>query len=126
MIWYVLKSSDNGFFAVNWGVSTDFVAPGDYDGDGKFDFAVQRPGASPGAQGTFYIFRSSDLGFSVTPWGLSNDLVVPGDYDGDAKTDPTVFRPSSATWFIARSTAGTLITQFGANGDRPIPNSFVP
>jgi hypothetical protein len=23
MIWYVLKSSDNGFFAVNWGVSTD-------------------------------------------------------------------------------------------------------
>jgi len=37
-----------------------------------------------------------------------------------------VFRPSTADWFVQRSTAGILITNFGANGDRPIPNAFVP
>ena len=47
-------------------------------------------------------------------------------YDGDGRYDPTVFRPSAATWYSQRSTAGTLIQQFGASGDRPIPNAFVP
>ena len=41
------------------------------------------------------------------------------------KTDAGVFRPSNSTWFIQRSTAGTLIQQFGATGDVPLPSAFV-
>ena len=37
MIWYVLKSSDGGFFGYQYGLSTDYTAPGDYDGDGKIE-----------------------------------------------------------------------------------------
>jgi len=51
---------------------------------------------------------------------------APGDYDGDGKFDATVFRPSAATWYVQRTTAGTLIAQFGLGSDRPIPNAFVP
>ena len=113
MIWYHLRSTNSSVSTVQWGLSTDFPAPGDYDGDGKFDFAVQRPGATAGAQGVFYIFRSSDLGASIVPFGLSNDLVVPGDYDGDNKTDIAVVREGSTptaplVWYILRSSDGGL------------------
>jgi hypothetical protein len=53
-------------------------------------------------------------------------LPVAGDYDGDGRFDTAVFRPSSSTWYIQRSTAGSLITPFGAAGDQPLPNVFVP
>jgi len=59
------------------------------------------------------------------PFGASTDIPAPGDYDGDGKFDTTVFRPSNATWYSQRTTAGTLIQQFGLTSDTPIPNAFV-
>ena len=56
----------------------------------------------------------------------TGDIVAIVDYDGDGKAVPAGFRPTFVTWFIARTTAGTLIVQFGANGDRPIPIAFTP
>jgi len=57
---------------------------------------------------------------------LNGDLPVPGDYDGDGKFDAAVFRPPGATWYVQRSTAGILITNFGLTGDQPLPGVFVP
>ena len=122
MIWYVLRSTDGGFQASQFGLSTDYTAPGDYDGDGKFDLAVQRPGATAAAQATFYVLRSGDGGLTVANWGLSNDLVVPGDYDGDGKTDLAVVREGATPtanliWYVLRSSNGSFIaTSFGLTG----------
>jgi spore coat protein A len=105
-----------------FGLNTDFSAPGDYDGDGKFDFAVQRPGATATSQATFFYLASQTNNVSVIPWGFSNDLVVPGDYDGDGKTDIAVVREgatptSNLTWYIRRSTDGGLSAAvFGITG----------
>jgi len=69
--------------------------------------------------------RSEDSSFFSIPFGASGDIPAPGDYDGDGKYDTAVFRPT-ITWFVQRTTAGTLITNFGINGDMPVPSAFVP
>ncbi|HEX6125137.1 MAG TPA: FG-GAP-like repeat-containing protein [Pyrinomonadaceae bacterium] len=115
-----LNRSTAGVIAYGFGNSTDKAVPGDYTGDGKSDVAFWRP-----STGEWYILRSEDTSFYSAPFGTTGDIPAPGDYDGDGKFDVTVFRPSAATWFSQRTTAGTLIQQFGANGDEPVPNAFV-
>ena len=106
--------------ALQFGSSTDKAVPGDFTGDGKADIAFWRP-----STGFWNVLRSEDLSYFAFPFGTTGDVPVAGDYDGDGKTDAGVFRPSNSTWFIQRSTAGTLIQQFGAAGDVPLPSAFV-
>jgi len=106
---------------VQFGNATDKPVQGDYTGDGKADAAFWRA-----ATGTWFIIRSEDLSFYSFPFGAGTDVPAPGDYDGDGRFDATVFRPAGSTWYIQRSTAGTQIVTFGAGGDKPIANAFVP
>lgn len=119
MTWFINNSSNNGFRAEQFGFATDVVAPGDYDGDGRFDLAVYRPsGADGNGPATFFVQRSR-LGFQAVQFGLGSDLVVPGDYDGDGRTDFAVVRTGSRyTWFILNSSNNSFsAVQFGAEGD---------
>ena len=96
-VWYYRGSLNNpagNITYVPWGISGDFPAPGDYDGDGKNDFVVQR---GSGGQGIFWMNQTT-AGFSVISFGLSNDTIVPGDYDGDGKTDLAVARAGGGSW----------------------------
>jgi alpha-tubulin suppressor-like RCC1 family protein len=119
--WWYLRSSDGAFRVFRFGLGTDKPVQGDYTGDGKADIAVFRE-----ATGEWFFQRSEDNSYFSVPFGAAGDIVAPGDYDGDGKFDTAVFRPATANWFVQRSTAGILITSFGASGDRPIPNAYVP
>ena len=55
-----------------WGNSTDVPVPGDYDGDGKDDFAVYR-------NGVWYLMRSSQ-GITTVNWGVASDIPIPAKY----------------------------------------------
>jgi hypothetical protein len=110
--WFILRSSDNGITALQFGVGTDLPVPADYDGDGKTDIALYR-------NGTWFVLRSSDNGIAALQFGVGTDLPVPGDYDGDGKTDIAVYR--NGLWVIFRSTdGGVTATQFGAGTDVPL------
>ena len=104
LVWFILTSDNFTFSATQFGLATDVVAPGDYDGDGQFDLAVYRgSGADRTGQATFFVQRSRD-GFLAVQFGLGSDLVVPGDYDGDGRTDFAVVRAGvNYTWFILNS-----------------------
>jgi hypothetical protein len=114
--WWMNRSSTGATFALQFGSSTDKIAPADYTGDGKTDIAFWRP-----SDGHWYVLRSEDFSFFAFPFGTNGDIPVPADYDADAKADAAVFRPSTATWFISQSSgAPTRIFQFGATGDQPV------
>lgn len=117
--WWLLRSSA-GAIAFQFGSGTDKAVPGDYTGDGKTDVAFWRP-----STGEWFVLRSEDNSYYAHPFGLATDVPAPGDYDGDGRADAAVFRPSTSTWFVNRTTAGTLIQNFGQGGDLAVPNAFV-
>jgi hypothetical protein len=106
-VWYIRRSSDNQFYSVQWGLSSDafFAGRADWDGDGAADISVIR---NESGQRVFYILRSSDAQLQIIRWGLSSDLVKLGDYDGDGKTDAAVTRAvnGAKVFFILQSSNG--------------------
>jgi uncharacterized delta-60 repeat protein len=118
--WWINRSTA-GLIAFQFGNSTDKPVQADFTGDGKADVALFRP-----STGEWLILRSENQSFYGFPFGVSTDIPAPGDYDADGKADAAIFRPSASTWYVNKSTGGNLIQQFGINGDKPVPNAFVP
>jgi hypothetical protein len=119
LVWYVLTNPATGagvFSAAQFGAASDFVIPGDYDGDGKFDYAVQRA-ANLSAPSVLYILRSQSGIVQAFQYGIGADFYATGDYDGDGKTDICAVRDSGTylTWYILKSmTNATSVVQFGS------------
>lgn len=104
-----------------WGVANvDRPVGGDYDGDGKTDYAVFRA-----TDYNWYIFQSSNEEFRAIPFGQPDDIPVPADYDYDGITDAAVYRPSVGTWFVLHSGNNSVQTvQFGVSTDIPLTGDF--
>lgn len=121
--WWYRKSTVGGAgctaancAVVLWGQNGDFPAPGDYDGDGKRDFVVQRNFG--GGMANFWMRFATGATSNNNLFGTPTDNIVPGDYDGDGKTDLAVSRGSGGAllWFVRRSTdGGTTYATFGAS-----------
>lgn len=122
-LWYVLKSSTNyaSYDVAVFGASTDKPVVGDYNGDGKADYAVIR---RSGGVTTWYILYNGTTTFAASSWGTDTDIAVPGDYDGDRKNDLAVWRPSTGTWYVFKSGGGIIGAQFGQAGDVLVPADY--
>ncbi|HEX8639037.1 MAG TPA: VCBS repeat-containing protein [Pyrinomonadaceae bacterium] len=135
--WHSLSSENQTYSATRWGLASDHLVPGDYDGDGIMDYAVWRQ-----QTGDLFVFRSTDKSLFSVNWGgmpppppprfisfLSPDEPVVGDYDGDGTTDFAVWRPDTGVWYVLNSTAGfapkyAQIFQWGMLGDIPVPADY--
>ncbi|MBB5208391.1 proprotein convertase P-domain-containing protein [Chiayiivirga flava] len=85
------------------GNSSDFIIPGNFSGDARFDTTVRRTSGG----NRFHLTR--DAGTGVTgaevQFGITGDTSLGGDYDGDRLTDYAVWRGSTtpgASRFIVR------------------------
>ncbi len=106
-----------------------FPNVGDFDGDGKNDFCLQRTNPSAPGQGQFVLLRSSDFGVEYINWGLDNDFIIPGDYDGDGKSDFMVRRNGSNPyqWYLLTRTGGGTGASpilWGIPGDIMTPGDY--
>lgn len=124
LTWFILQSSTNTLRSVQFGFDVDTPAPGDYDGDGRFDIAVFRNEVD--GTGTFFILQSSTNTVRAVRFGLGSDLVIPGDYDGDGRTDVAVVRQGNPfQFFILRSSDNTILgVSFGEKPQIPVPGDY--
>jgi hypothetical protein len=109
---------------VRWGGQGATAVPGDYDGDGRYDFNVRSNTASE----VFYLLKSTG-GVEYVNWGVQGDIFVPGDYDGDGRFDFCMVRPggSNFAWYILeRDGGGTGASPifFGFSSDVPAAGDY--
>ncbi|MGH7269578.1 MAG: FG-GAP repeat domain-containing protein, partial [Polyangiaceae bacterium] len=120
----VYRPSTTHFYGLNsyhWGIgeSTDVTYNGDFDGDGRTEWALFRPSTGNIFElhivpGVYYTFN----------WGNSSDTPAPGDYDGDGKSDLAVWNPNDG-WRIQQSSNGATASQsWGLSGDIPIAGDY--
>lgn len=122
--WYYLGSNNNPNnnityvpFGMRYGTTqsdqVDEPYAGDFDGDGRADFRVQRradtTASSLSTAAIFYTMTATG-NLSYDYFGWAGDRIIPGDYDGDGKTDIAIARgfntsPGETTWYI-RYTSG--------------------
>lgn len=88
----------------------------DYDGDGRSDISVFRPGDA------VWHINGSTGGYGAVRFGLPSDLLVPADYDGDSKADVSVYR--DGIWHQLTSIGGYRAFAWGVVGDIPQPGDF--
>lgn len=114
---------------IPWGFGNDgdfFPYVGDFDGDGKNDFCLQRTNPNQAGQGQFVLLKSNGFGVEYINWGNSSDFLIPGDYDGDGKTDFCVRRTVSGVrqhWLLTRTGAQSMVT-WGITGDTSAPGDY--
>ena len=132
----LVKQADNkiiagGSFTQIGGVSRSGLArvnfvplfpetPFDFDGDGRADISVTRPGDF-----NWYQLTGVNYNFGALQFGQVGDKVTPADFDGDGKTDIGVFRPATGDWWYKSSFDGLQHgVHWGQNGDVPLAGDY--
>lgn len=121
--WRVEYSHGGVWLQPTWGLSTDQIAVGDYNGDGLDDI-----GAFRASTGTWWVVRSTGTSqsgsTSQSVWGQSGDLATPEDFDADGKDDLAIFRPSTGQYWIWYSGGGSRVESLGDGYCLPVVGDY--
>ena len=105
------------------GLPGDLPIAGDWNGDGKDEVGVFRPGAT----GTF-LLRLQQGQFITFGFGTTGDLPVAGDWNGDGIDTPGVFRPGDSGTFLLTNTFANDVDfnfTFGSSDSLPVAGDWL-
>ncbi len=103
---------------ITLGYGADTPVVGDWDGNGKTDVGVRRPGLKE------WMLRTSDGRVRKFTYGWRSDVPVTGDWDGDGTTEVGVWRPSTATFRLRVSAGDVRVTKLGSVGSLPVTGDW--
>lgn len=115
-MWYTKFSNGSSHRYQSFGLPTDRIVPGNYDGDNKADIAVFR-------DGTWFMLHTANGSVRIEHFGISDDIPVPADYDNDGHTDLAIFRPAEGRWYI-KVGEGFRTIDWGLEGDSPVAADY--
>jgi hypothetical protein len=112
-------------FSPNWGfgLNGDQSFAGDYNGDGRAEFALLRTSGTP----TAFILDTIQGIYVPYTFGAAGDTAVVGDFDNppDGRSDLAVWQPSLGWRFRSSVTGATsAAVSWGLAGDFPIPADY--
>jgi hypothetical protein len=123
---YAQGNGGAGIARYNLSSANDRVFPFDFNGDGKSDLCLYRPGtgaifiARSNGDGTFTaVYKQGNPGKGIAGYSLRsvNDRVFPFDFNGDGKSDLCLYRPGAGAIYIARSNGDGTFTAVYRQGD---------
>ena len=97
-----------------FGTASDIPVEGDYDGDGRNDFALFHP-----SNGQWFAVLTGG-GALNTLFGQNGDVPVPADYDAERWAVDGRVCPTFGQFFGLKSGGGVLNTYVGNGGDVPL------
>lgn len=109
------KSYMNGFCTYDLASPNDIAYTMDYDGDGKDDVMLTRPGSKivyimkSLSDGNFSLNYSSGNGIIGFDFNSTSDRVVVLDYNHDGKSDIVIYRPGSGIAYSAHSNGSSFV-----------------
>jgi hypothetical protein len=115
--WWTLFNRDYSYQNQQFGLASDIIVAGNYDGDNKTDIAVFR-------NGTWYIRQSSNGLMRTEYWGQNGDIPIPADYDNDGLMETAVYRPSNGIWHIRNANGQVWGYKWGVSTDKPVPADY--
>jgi|GEM_PF-2661993 len=108
--------SFNGIAGYDLNNVNDQIISCDYNGDGKSDLVLYRPGnsivfvAKSNGDGTFTRIVRSFNGIAGYDLNNVNDRIISCDYNGDGKSDLVLYRPGKSIVFVAKSNGDGTFT----------------
>jgi hypothetical protein len=123
---YAQGDPGNGIAGFDLKSPADRILAFDYNGDGKQDLLLYRPGtgavfvARSNGDGSFTaVYAQGDPGNGIAGFDLKSprDQILAFDYNGDGKQDLLLYRPGTGAVFVARSNGDGSFTPVYAQGD---------
>ena len=122
---FITNKTTGGIREVPWGGATFTPIHGDFDNDGKSDYALLE---NAGLATHAYWYYSSDDSLHYTTFPFVGGKPAVEDYNGDGKEQIALYNPANGQWHITNG-AGAPVTDievrsWGLPGDLSVPADF--